>query len=469
MAEQVRQSRRGVLAGLLGLFAASGSATAGGSEQRDEESTRRVGEETDAATVHQGTFAVDRYNTASLDTNHVPRSADDVERDWEYDVGSSPDDLIRTAPAVTDDTVVFGANNNNVYALDVSDGSEQWVTDVGTDVRGSPAIADGTVYVGAGPAMEHPDGHLYALDLDSGEVEWEFEPNNLGAGKYEAVWAAPTVVDDTVYVGPKTGYMTALDAADGSLRWEEYMYGWIEAAPAVTDDTVYVPVGSGEGAVVALDRDDGTEQWRYHVPGAYSQVDAAPTVHRGRVVVGATVWPEGEDSSWPELFCLDAESGDLEWRLESSGGFDHTVAVRDETIYVLSDALYALDLADGSEQWEADTSGGAAPLVVGDVVLTGSDPTAAVDADTGDVLWTVDAGGGNHPAVGPDRIYVPDFHGQFTAYAIQSSSPATYADDDGVVRTGGLREAIGDWRGGDIETTLLREVIDAWRSRDPVD
>ena len=39
-----------------------------------------------------------------------------------------------------------------------------------------------------------------------------------------------------------------------------------------------------------------------------------------------------------------------------------------------------------------------------------------------------------------------------------------YADADGVVHTGGLREAIDDWRAGDVETTVLRDVIDAWRT-----
>ena len=42
-----------------------------------------------------------------------------------------------------------------------------------------------------------------------------------------------------------------------------------------------------------------------------------------------------------------------------------------------------------------------------------------------------------------------------------------YADADGVVRTAGLREAIGDWRSGDVDTTLLRDVIDAWRTGEP--
>jgi len=48
------------------------------------------------------------------------------------------------------------------------------------------------------------------------------------------------------------------------------------------------------------------------------------------------------------------------------------------------------------------------------------------------------------------------------------TSLADYANDDDIVDTAGLREAIGDWRAGDIDTALLRAVIDAWRSGEPV-
>jgi len=44
-----------------------------------------------------------------------------------------------------------------------------------------------------------------------------------------------------------------------------------------------------------------------------------------------------------------------------------------------------------------------------------------------------------------------------------------YANENDVVDTEGLRDAIDDWRAGDIDTELLREVIDAWRSGEPVE
>ena len=43
-----------------------------------------------------------------------------------------------------------------------------------------------------------------------------------------------------------------------------------------------------------------------------------------------------------------------------------------------------------------------------------------------------------------------------------------YADDDGVVRSHGVDEATADWKRSVIDTSLLLEVISAWRSGEAV-
>ncbi len=65
------------------------------------------------------------------------------------------------------------------------------------------------------------------------------------------------------------------------------------------------------------------------------------------------------------------------------------------------------------------------------------------------------------------RVTVPA--GEHTVVATDlPAGLARYTDEDGVVRTEGLREAISDWRAGEIDTDLLREAIGAWRSGEPV-
>jgi len=44
-----------------------------------------------------------------------------------------------------------------------------------------------------------------------------------------------------------------------------------------------------------------------------------------------------------------------------------------------------------------------------------------------------------------------------------------YTDEDDIVDNGGLRDAVADWRAGEIDADLLREVVNAWRSGEPIE
>lgn len=70
-------------------------------------------------------------------------------------------------------------------------------------------------------------------------------------------------------------------------------------------------------------------------------------------------------------------------------------------------------------------------------------------------------------AVEPDQTHTVDIQLTLDEPAwppYDSPDQPPYTNDDGVVETDGLRDAIDDWRRDEIETDALREVIDAWRS-----
>ena len=64
---------------------------------------------------------------------------------WSYQTGFN----VRSSPAVADGKVFVGSSDNKVYCLDASDGSLIWTYQTGGDVRSSPAVADGKVFVGS--------------------------------------------------------------------------------------------------------------------------------------------------------------------------------------------------------------------------------------------------------------------------------------------------------------------------------
>jgi len=137
---------------------------------------------------------------------------------------------------VADGTVYVGMYNDNVYALDAADGTEQWSYQTGDDVFSSPAVADGTVYVGS------TDDNVYALDAADGTEQWSYKTGS-------AVDSSPAVADGTVYVGSTDDNVYALDATDGTEQWT-YETGGAVRSPAVVDDTVYA--GSADNNLYAI-------------------------------------------------------------------------------------------------------------------------------------------------------------------------------------------------------------------------
>src|SRR5690606_37029772 len=100
------------------------------------------------------------------------------------------------------------------------------------------------------------------------------------------VTGTPAVVDGTVYVGDWTGHLRALDAATGAERWaHELGSGYVGGSPAVAGDVVVV--GTFDARIVAVDRATGEPVWETPIgdhPKAV--VFGSPVVAEGLVVTG---------------------------------------------------------------------------------------------------------------------------------------------------------------------------------------
>ncbi len=80
---------------------------------------------------------------------------------------------------------------------------------LGFDTTLIPAVAGGKLYIGTYLDQDH---NLYCLDAKTGEKVW----NYLTSG---AVLGTPAVFNGTVYVGSQDSTLYALDADTGKLRW----------------------------------------------------------------------------------------------------------------------------------------------------------------------------------------------------------------------------------------------------------
>ncbi|MFH5797998.1 PQQ-binding-like beta-propeller repeat protein [Haladaptatus sp. CMAA 1911] len=326
----------------------------------------------------------------------VAESESAVDKDWIIDG-------LTSSPVVAGDTVFVAiglprgsrdTDEGGLLALDATTGDLRWAATLPEGGSGTPAVADGLVFVGSN------DRALTTFDAASGDVEWRT--------KTGAPAGTPVVAGGHVYVGDRAGTVHAFRRTDGNLRWR---YGqrtltslgsflsdktWrIRAKPAVTDDTVYVTTGIGEegsvstdaGNLIALSRSDGEERWRYEYRTRYGNYDVprAPVVADGTVFVGDAT-----------LHAVDAADGTRRWRFNSGYEVVSAPAVHDGTVYVSSKNVYALSADDGSERWRfvnlAEPNGmmsrrvpmESAPVVTEDTVFVGA---GALDSESGEKLW----------------------------------------------------------------------------------
>ncbi|MBN2310947.1 MAG: PQQ-binding-like beta-propeller repeat protein, partial [Candidatus Hydrogenedentes bacterium] len=154
--------------------------------------------------------------------------------------------------AVAGGVVYFGSSaDDKVYALDAGTGEVRWTFFTGGPIRLAPTIADGRAYVGS------DDGCVYCLDAADGALIWRrrLAPTDHrvpGNGRIMSMFPVRTgvlVEGDTAYcfagLFPSQGvYGYALDAADGSIRWEQTSpelspQGYLLASPS----RLFVPTG----------------------------------------------------------------------------------------------------------------------------------------------------------------------------------------------------------------------------------
>ncbi|WP_149827023.1 PQQ-binding-like beta-propeller repeat protein [Streptomyces tailanensis] len=103
-------------------------------------------------------------------------------------------------PAVADGVACIGNELGSLYGVDARTGKQRWQVRTRHDVVGTPAVANGVVYVGMGDFSgksgdigdEIANVILYAMDARTGKRRWEL-PSGSGS------LSSPTVVDGVVY------------------------------------------------------------------------------------------------------------------------------------------------------------------------------------------------------------------------------------------------------------------------------
>ncbi|HEY7325554.1 MAG TPA: PQQ-binding-like beta-propeller repeat protein [Streptosporangiaceae bacterium] len=218
-----------------------------------------------------------------------------LQQAWTFRITSKPDGgvgALAMSPVVVDGVVYLQDMQANVYALDLGTGKLRWEYQVNTQELGGPgpdgvAVADGRVY-GDGPHT------AFALSAATGKPLW-VDRNLLTSGQ-GAFSIQPEAVAGRVYLasslgnGPGGGILLALDAATGKVIWTfNTMTG---------SDAVVRQVGAGGAWETPLVGSDGSVTFGIGNP---YESPAAAIAHPDRLLYA--------DSD----VNLDAATGKLRW------------------------------------------------------------------------------------------------------------------------------------------------------------
>jgi outer membrane protein assembly factor BamB len=303
-----------------------------------------------------------------------------------------------------------------VYAVDLKTGNEVWRYPTEANAKllfyANPVLtADGQLLIGSAGA-QHP---FVSIDPTTGKENWT-ESFAKGA------WlASPLVLDEKIYAPNTDGFLYVLDMNGKQAADPIKLGGALWAAPSTDGTSLYI---------TSLDH-------HFHIIDVASGALADPIDLGGAAPSSSVV---GSDGVYAGSFASTIEfiqpNGKHEVITTAENWIWGTPVVDGETLYYadLDGKIYSLDLASGSQNWDAVQPDGpvvASLLVVGDqiYVATEAGTLVALDRD-GKTVWekTVGAKIYTTPVLSGDSILVAPYQGAFVlaAYDLQGKQSWTF-------------------------------------------
>jgi len=228
-----------------------------------------------------------------------------------------------------------------------------------------------------------PAGHLFAIDVVSGEFKWVFAISQITYGGGALV--AP---DGTIYQCVRNATINNVYAINpnGTQKWTVKLDAAIGAFPALSADGVLYCL-TNKSTLYALDASSGAIKWQQSLDGATGSavaIDKAGNVYAGTSAAIYSFKPNKEQN----------------WKLEEVNVTEQaTFALKDQVLYATlkNGGLVAVDMTNGTKKWTYPTTKGDAYFPIadknGNVYFTekGSQTVHAVNA-SGSKIWEKNVG-----------------------------------------------------------------------------
>ena len=210
---------------------------------------------------------------------------------WTYQL----DSYVVTKPILKEGAYYTATSGGKLVKVSTTDGSRIWSRTLPAGPWDNSITADsqGRIFLAI-----YGDQTMNAYNEDDGSLLWSYRLHgrSLSFNAYH---------DDVVFIADTAGYVYALDAADGSLRWEKKLGTKFDiSSPSLSGDLLFIGTRDGaEGAFFALNEITGELVWKYTVGAS---VTAPPTIADGLLLCGTDDW---------HMYAFDVGTGTGSWLL----------------------------------------------------------------------------------------------------------------------------------------------------------
>ncbi len=311
-----------------------------------------------------------------------PRS--DVQEVWSFEC----EDEIRGSPIVHNGVVYVGCYDNNLYALDAKNGQFLWKYATEGGIATRPAAQDEAIFVGS------EDYRLHAVSASLGRLIWTYYTDG-------PIRCSPTISHGHIFVGSDDNHLHVVNMLSGRRAWRAEAAGPIRSTPLVASERVYFGCESGdfycidfrgelkwhfkakraitsspilvEGMIYfasldwtlyAIEAEGGWQVWRFRM-GKPSI--SSPAYAEGRIFVGCA---DGN------VYCVDARSSREIWRFQTEHQVTASPVLHEDSLYIGSadGSIYCLDFRSGRQRWRFPTGGPitGTPAIADGVLYVGS-------------------------------------------------------------------------------------------------
>jgi len=245
-----------------------------------------------------------------------------------------PGGPLRGSPTVANDSVYVMSQDNQVYSLKESDGSTNWSNAASLEIAGvfgsaSPAVGQGTVVSG------FSSGELNAYRYENGRMVWQDALQRTSirtsVSSLSDIDADPVIDSGQVIAVGQGGRMVALDLITGQRQWELNIAGI--STPWVAGDWIFVV--TDQAKLICVARQNGHIRWINQLPQfAKAKSKKGEIDYSGPVLAGGRLIITGSNGA---LIYVDPTTGAFQSQTNIGAGVSLSPVVAEQTLYILDD------------------------------------------------------------------------------------------------------------------------------------